>query len=311
MHKIEYLRVILTEKCNLKCFFCHKEGIDKYKESSIKYDELKQCLQLLCDSGIRKIKFMGGEPTLYPELQKIIAWLREDKKNLDLSIISNGIVERKIFEEYIASGIDRINISMHGFDEKVFSSVTRGSVNQLLQSLDNIKYLKSCGKLGKVNYVLLKGINEDEFYKVLEFINKESLVLDVLNYLGTKEDEIEKYRYSFEEIVLLINKKYRISHSIKYTNPYSLDSQRLILQEGGIINLKVNPLSEADFLKACRTCSQKKLCIEGISAIRLTSDGVIKPCLFRDDLTYDLLSSLKTKTMDKVLENVQEYFDKL
>ena len=190
MQKIQYARVVLTDRCNLKCFFCHKEGIDESKNEIIKNDELIKCIQVLCDSGIRKIKFMGGEPTLYPGLAEIIGWLKE--KDLDISMISNGIASQEVFDGYIRAGIDRINISMHGYDEKVFSSVTRGNRNQLLQSVSSIKYLKACGKLGKVNYVLLKGRNEEEFEKVLAFTNEEDIILDVLNYLGSNEEEIKQ-----------------------------------------------------------------------------------------------------------------------
>lgn len=311
MQKIQYVRVVLTDRCNLKCFFCHKEGIDESKNSFIKDDELIKCLQVLCDSGVRKIKFMGGEPTLYPRLGEVIAWLKEKDKDLDISMISNGIASQEVFDEYIQAGIDRINISMHGFDESVFYNVTRGNVNQLLQSINSIKYLKACGKLGKVNYVLLKGKNEEEFEKVLAFANEEDIVLDVLNYLGSNEDEIEQYRYSFDEIASLINRNYCIKNSIIHSNPYSLDSQRLVFQGGGTINLKVNQLNKSSFLNACKCCTKKDYCIEGISALRFTTEGIIKPCLFRNDLTYDLISDINSRPMSEVVANVQKYFEKL
>lgn len=311
MQKIQYVRVVLTDKCNLKCFFCHKEGMDESRNSFIKNDELIKCLQVLCDSGIRKIKFMGGEPTLYPGLAEIVEWLREKEIDLDISMISNGVASQEVFDKYIRAGIDRINISMHGFDEGIFSMVTGGNRDQLLQSIDTIKYLKDCGKLGKVNYVLLKGINEEEFKKILAFTNEEDIVLDVLNYLGANEEEVEQYRYSFSEIITLISQNYCIESSVMHSNPYSLASQRLKLQGGGTINLKVNQLNESGFLNACECCSKKNYCIEGISAIRLTTGGIIKPCLFREDLTYDLISDIHNRNMREVVASVHKYFEEL
>lgn len=311
MQKIQYVRVVLTNRCNLKCCFCHKEGIEESKNAFIKNDDLIKCLQVLCDSGIRKIKFMGGEPTLYPKLAEIIEWLKKQEKDLDISMISNGIASQEVFDRYIGAGIDRINISMHGFDEEVFSSVTRGKRDQLLQSIESIKYLKACGKLGKVNYVLLKNMNEEEFEKVLAFTNEEDIILDVLNYLGSNEEEIKQYRYSFDEIVSLISKDYCIEDSTIHSNPYSLASQRLKLKGGGTINLKVNQLNKSNFLNACKCCEKKDYCIEGISAIRLTTEGIIKPCLFRDDLTYDLISDINNRPIREVIASVHEYFEKL
>ena len=311
MPKIQYVRVILTEKCNLRCFFCHKEGMDNKEKSILNKRELMKCLQALYDSGIRKIKFMGGEPTLFPDLADIIKWLKEIDSEIDISMISNGIASKEVYDEYIRAGIDRINISLHGFDDCTFTRVTRGNSEQLLQVIETIKYLRNSEKLGKVNYVLLKGVNEDEFRNVIEFSNREKIVLDVLNYLGVNDNEIEQYRYSFEEIVSIIKNDFGIENIVVHENMYSLNSKRLGLCGGGIINLKVNQLNEADFLKACRSCDKKKFCIEGISAIRLTTDGIIKPCLFRDDLLYDLRSEISSKDIDEVVKHIQEYFEKL
>lgn len=311
MQKIQYLRVVLTDKCNLRCFFCHKEGMDTKANSILKKDELIKCLQVLYDSGIRKIKFMGGEPTLYPGLSEIIKWLKEKEIETDISMISNGIAANEVFEKYIRAGIDRINISMHGFDNDTFVHVTKGNCSQLSRTIDTIKYLNDCGKLGKVNYVLLKGVNEDEFKRVLEFVNREKIVLDVLNYLGINDEEIKQYRYSFNEIISIINQDYCIDSSAIHRNMYSLDSQRLKLRGGGEINLKVNQLNESNFLKACQSCSKKRYCTEGISAIRLTTEGIIKPCLFRDDLTYDLLSDIYNRDMNEVIERIQKHLEEL
>lgn len=311
MPKIQYVRVILTEKCNLKCFFCHKEGMDNKEKSVLSKKELMKCLQVLYDTGIRKFKFMGGEPTLFSGLEDIIKRLKEIDRNLDISMISNGTAPKEVYEEYIKAGIDRVNISLHGFDECTFTRVTKGNSKQLTQVIETIKYLRDSGKLGKVNYVLLKGENEDEFRNVIEFANREKIVLDVLNYLGMNDDEINQYRYSFDEIVSIINNDFQIENIATHENMYSLNSKRLVLCGGGIINLKVNQLNEMDFLEACRSCNNKKYCIEGISAIRLTTDGIVKPCLFRDDLLYDMRSEINRLKIDEVVEHIQEYFEKL
>lgn len=311
MQKIQYLRVIVTEKCNLKCFYCHGEGIEKNNSKTFCYEDLKSCLEILCDSGIKKIKFMGGEPTLYPDLARIILWLKRKDFNLDISMITNGIADIKVLDKCIEAGIDRINVSMHGFREKEFYDVTRGNGIQLCQFINNIKYLKSRKKLGKVNYVLLKNINEKEFEEVLDFICKEDIVLDVLNYIGDNEEELFKYGYTFDEIKSIISAKKQIGNVSEYINAYSLNSQRLSLIGGGEINLKINRLNDSQFLNACKECKKKKFCTEGISAIRLTNEGIIKPCLFRKDMTYDLLANIRCNSIDMVLNDVREYLDNL
>lgn len=311
MKKIQYLRVLITEKCNLNCFFCHREGINTEKNIHLNHDDLISCVHALYAIGIRKIKFMGGEPTLYPNLSKIIKKIKESYNDVDVSIISNGIARTELYDEYISSGIDRINISLHGIELNTFKHETNGSLKQLNLAIENIKYINKCGKLGKINYVLLKNVNEQEFHQVLDFIHNENIVLDVLNYLGIDDEEIKKYRYSFEEIISIVSNYYSIENSDIHLNKYSLPSKRLKLKGGGEINLKVTSLNETNFLKNCNNCNLKKYCVEGISAIRLTTGGEIKPCLFRNDLNYDLLTEIRRKNTTETIENLNKYLDKL
>lgn len=312
MHKIKYLRIIVTDKCNLKCFFCHKEGIESKKhEIVMDVTDLENCLKVLCNAGIKKIKFMGGEPTLYKKLPEVISWLKTKDDTLDISMISNGVVKTEILNEFIDAGLDRVNISLHGYEINTFKEVTGGSDAQMDQCMKNIRFLKQNGKLGKINYVLLKEVNEKEFEQVLEFVHQENVILDVLNYIGNDEKKIARYGYSFDEIRNIIASKYRIDKSLDHENKYSINSQHLVLLGGGVINLKINQLNSVHFLKSCECCEERKFCTEGISAVRLTDEGVIRPCLLRKDLTYDLLTELKKKTYTEVVHCVEEYFENL
>ncbi len=113
--------------------------------------------------------------------------------------------------------------------------------------------MKEKGILGKVNYVLLKGVNEEEFLDVLDYTVKENIVLDVLNYLGTNAKLIEKFYYSFEEIAEIIRRRHSVSNVYQYTNDFSLPSTHLTLKKGGIINLKTTKFNTVSFLNSCET----------------------------------------------------------
>lgn len=314
MHNVRYLRVILTEKCNLNCFFCHKEGgNDKaYKYGKkLSANEFCDCIKILVKNGIKKIKLMGGEPTLYPQIGELVYMVKGLSPDLDISLISNGIASKEKYDEIIQAGINRINISLHGYDREMFMSVTNGTEEQLKLVFENIDYLKNNHILGKINYVLLKGVNEKEFFDVLKYVNTHDLVIDVLNYLGDDNKIKEKLYYNFDEIEKMILEKYRINSKYIYKNPYSLDSSRFELVNGGTVNLKVNKLSEIFFFKACKKCKKRQWCEEGISAIRLNSRGVIQPCLFRNDLLFDLWSVLQANEPDVVEAEVKNYLNEL
>ena len=311
MGKIEYLRVIVNNKCNLSCFFCHREG-ERCVDRLIDVDQgsLVQMINMLAQCGVKKVKFLGGEPTLCRQLPDVISDLRQNN-DLYISMITNGVVTRSVIDRFCDAGINKINISLHGYNGDVFESVTGGTPKQLRQTLDTIEYLKEKGILGKVNYVLLKGVNEEEFLDVLDYTVEQNIVLDVLNYLGTNAELIEKFYYSFEQITDMIRQRHSICEVYQYLNDFSLPSTRLRLDKGGTINLKTTKLNTVSFLNSCEACDKRDVCIEGIAAIRLTADGVVKPCIFRDDNTFDLLSCIREHGEKQATEKLKDYLENL
>lgn len=311
MRKIEYLRVIVNNKCNLSCFFCHREG-ERCVDRLIDVDQtsLVKMINILVKCGIKKIKFLGGEPTLCRQLPDVISDLRLNK-DLSISMITNGVVTKNVIDRFCDAGINKINISLHGYNGDVFESVTGGTKKQLCQTLDTIEHLNEKGILGKVNYVLLKGVNEEEFLDVLDYTAKQNIVLDVLNYLGTNAELIEKFYYSFEEITEIIRQRHSICNVYQYTNDFSLPSTRLTLEKGGTINLKTTKLNTVSFLNSCEACDKRDVCVEGIAAIRLTADGIVKPCIFRDDNTFDLLKCISENGETQAIEQLMKYLENL
>lgn len=311
MEKIEYLRVIVNNKCNLSCFFCHREG-ERCVDNLIDVDQtsLVQMINILAQCGIKKVKFLGGEPTLCRQLPDIISELRQSN-DLYISMITNGVVTRSVINRFCEAGINKINISLHSYKGDVFESVTGGTQKQLYQTLDTIEYLKEKGILGKVNYVLLKGVNEEEFFDVLDYTVKQNIVLDVLNYLGTNAELIKKFYYSFNEIIDMIRQRHSICDVYQYINDFSLPSTRLTLEKGGTINLKTTKLNTVSFLNGCEACDKRDVCVEGIAAIRLTADGVVKPCIFRDDNTFNLLKCVRTNGEEQALKELKLYLENL
>lgn len=311
MHNIRYLRVILTRRCNLDCFYCHHEGNVDAGGSDIDYDFLCLAIRMLIGCGIKKVKFLGGEPTLYRHLSEIVRFVRALDSQTDISMVSNGIVNEDVLGEVVEAGLQRVNISLHGLNCHTFRRLTRGSEQQLERILQTIAILKKKGVLGKINYLLLKGENEDEFLDVLRYVHEEDLVIDVLNYLSDKEPDIFRYYFTFTQIVSMISDRYPIARREPHANRYSIDSERLYLSGGGTVNLKVNQLNEIDFLKSCDACDKSMFCKEGISAIRLTNTGWLKPCLFRDDNGLDLRRLIGEIGADAASERLRDYLENL
>ena len=187
------------------------------------------------------------------------------------------------------SGLDRLNISVHGWNESYFCENTGNSKEQCGKVKANILSLVAQRKINKINYVLQKGKNESDFHALIESVKNFNIVVDVLNLLiFPGQEQATKLQYSFVEIEQFVKEHWTIDKSVDYDNPYSLPSKRLILTNGCIINLKVNQLNKQEIFQSCKDCLYKESCIEGIKAIRLTNDALIQPCLLRTDNTLKL-----------------------
>lgn len=171
---------------------------------------------------------------------------------------------------------------------------------------NNLNILCKENKINKVNYVLKKGLNEQDLLKLISWLSQyPGINLDVLNYLTTSPKE-HHFTYSMIEIERFLDKNIGITNIEKVSNNFSLESTHIILKNGVIVNLKTSELRNANFLKSCTNCMKKDFCLEGITAIRLCTDYKIQPCLFRND------NCLTINPPFHNLENILfEYFNNL
>lgn len=298
-NSISYLRILLTSKCNLSCPYCHREGVTKVNKD-MNLDDVKDILTACYDVGIRKFKLMGGEPTLYANLQQMVVFLNNLGGDVDISIISNGLFDFSIIEKYFNLGLERINISVHAWNKKNATALGM-SAKQLALMKRNIELLLKINKLGKINYVYRNSGDNDELFECIEWINERKTVIDVLNVLGSKVGEYA----SMEEIEKNIRNHIDIQYEYIRYNKHSLPSKRFVLNKGGEINLKIFPLNNMPPFKSCNKCKQLEVCTEGIKAIRLKADGSIKPCLLRNDNTLFL------QTNDTPYNEIKHYLETL
>ena len=287
-HNICYLRVICTNACNLNCNGCHKEGQNIYNEmpAAVLYKIISACI----GAGIRKVKLIGGEPALYGDIVALVSNLSRNFPDVDLSMISNGTAKISHYKTLIENGLKRLNISVHGFGEQVFLDNTKSNSITWHRMRNNMQQLLLRGYINKINYVIKKGANEDDLYDLIDWLSGFSNTrLDVLNFLNLSSLEGNNlYYYSMKEIEELLHKKYGVIHNSIHHNPYSIDSKNIVLGNGLNVNLKINELGNFGYMNICESCSQKHLCVEGVAAMRLTTDMKLQPCLIRSDHCLNL-----------------------
>ena len=289
-HDICYLRVICTNSCNFKCNGCHKEGQDVQIEipGVVLYNVISSCIK----AGIKKVKFIGGEPTLYRDIIDLTSKLSLNFPDVDISLISNGTASLTYYETLKKNGLNRLNVSVHGWGEQFFVKNTGANKHTWRLMQNNLYHLLSKGYVNKVNYVIKKGVNENDLYDLIDWLKQfQNIRLDILNFLMLPiSEKVNPYYYSMDAIENLLQEKYGIVQKSVYRNPYSIDSDNILLGNGLNVNLKSNELKGFNYMNICENCSQKHLCTEGIAAMRLTTDMKLQPCLIRSDHCLNLKS---------------------
>ena len=287
-HDIEYLRVICTNACNFNCEGCHKEGQKAHEE--IPVDVLYKIISSCINAGIKKVKLIGGEPTLYSGTIALISRLSKNFPSVDLSIISNCSATIEFYETLKKNGLNRLNISIHGWSDKFFMANTKSKkcVWELMRN--NLKQLLLKGYINKINYVIKKGVNESDLYALIDWLKQfHEVRLDILNFLSLPASNGNNpYYYSMNAIEKMLQERYGVKKKSVHHNPYSIDSANLLLENGLNINLKNNELKNFDYMNICENCTKKNQCTEGIAAMRLTTDMKLQPCLIKSDHCLDL-----------------------
>ena len=304
--RIAYLRVIVTNDCPLHCTGCHQEGQTICQQ--LPQEELLRMVVACIDAGIRKVKLIGGEPTCYPDLLPLIRGIKTARSGIDLSMISNGLQSVAFYRDCLAQGLDRLNLSIHGWTAAYFCRNTHDTPAAWRTMRETLRALLEAHAVCKLNYVWKRGENEADLMQLIPALAAfPDVRLDLLNFLVTSPGDVHRgFFLPMEEIEAWLDAKFTIRTRVVHSNPYSLDSLDVTLGNGLHVNLKNRQLRDTQFLNACATCAQRPFCTEGITAVRLTTAGMLQPCLLRDDLSLDLLQTPQPDVME-----IQQYFSAL
>ena len=265
---IDYARISLTDKCNLRCVYCMPE--DKVYENNLindtlSFNDYKFIINGLSQVGIKKIKFTGGEPLLYPHLIELIKYAHYECNIDDISITTNGIGLNEIAYELKRSGLKSVNISLDYLKSYKYKSITRGG-----NLTDVLKSINRCLELGikvKINCVVIKRFNDDEVYDFIEMANYYPIDVRFIELMPLGEGEYfyENGYFNISNFINDIDELYKIEDEKGSTA--RLYQAKYAKGRIGIIT----PIS----CQFCNTCNR----------IRITSDGKIKLCLHSNEET--------------------------
>ena len=289
--EVDYLRISVTDLCNLRCFYCMAEnGIQKIPhEKIISPERIKEIVEASVKLGIKKVRLTGGEPLVRRGIIDIIKLIREVKEVEEICLTTNAVNLKSMAKDLKEAGLDRLNISLDTLDETKFKFLTRGG--NLNDVIDGILEAQKVGfKNTKINTVLIGGFNDDEIEKFLEFAKKYSVIVRFIELMPIGESaNFSKDKFISNQVVLSNLKNLKVISEDGVSSYYGLEGKVLV----GLIS----PLSH----KFCSSCSR----------IRLTSDGKIKPCLHSQaefDLTGLSGESLVNKIKESILAKPKEHY---
>jgi len=254
---IDSLRISVTQKCNLKCPYCHKEG-QLFSEKELGLEEIGEMMKSARESGIKKIKITGGEPLLREDIVEIVKIIKNNGFE-DISLVTNGILLEKYAKGLNEAGLNRVNI---GCD-----SLTSPYLKNKNNIIRGLKAAKNAGLHPiKINMVVLSGINDNEIGKMIEFAKENDAILQLIELINTDKNFYSKHYFSLEKIEKEFEKKAKavVKKEMQNRKQYDL----------GDVKVEVVRPFHNKFCKYCRR-------------LRVTSDGKIKTCLLRNDNLID------------------------
>lgn len=268
---INYLRISITDRCNLRCGYCMpKEGLSVIGHDDIlKYEEILRIVEIAIKLGVTKVRITGGEPLVRRGVVDFIARLSELSGLKDISLTTNGVLLESFAAPLFQAGIKRINISLDSLNAEKYSRITRGGdIKAVLRGID-AAYQVGFDPI-KINTVVINGVNDDE---ILDFarlsIEKPFQIRFIeLMPMGQAGDHYAGRFLSNDVIRERIEKVYRLEFipgKSKYTDGpariYRIDDAP------GTVGF-ISPISS----HFCKTCNR----------MRLTADGQLRACLLEE-----------------------------
>ncbi|HET20411.1 MAG TPA: GTP 3',8-cyclase MoaA [Chromatiales bacterium] len=178
--KIEYLRLSVTDRCDLRCFYCMPEGFKDFEEPAhwLTFDEIERVVGVMTDMGLKRVRITGGEPLVRKDVDTLARRLKQGAGIRDLSLSTNATRLGKHARALREGGVDRLNISLDTLRPERFKDITQGRLDKVL---DGILTAKAEGFAPiKINMVAMKGVNDDEIGDMLEFCIEHGFTLRLI-----------------------------------------------------------------------------------------------------------------------------------
>ncbi|WP_188203196.1 GTP 3',8-cyclase MoaA [Thermococcus camini] len=282
------LRISLTQDCNFRCFFCHREGQHFNASLELTPSEIERLVRVASHLGIRKVKLTGGEPTVRNDILDVVRRIRPYV--VDLSMTTNGSRLKELAKPLAEAGLNRVNVSLHSLKPDVYRRITGvDMLDTVLEGIEEaVKYLSPV----KLNMTVMRGLNDGEIWDMVEFAAKTGTILQLIELEAPREMTetrfFRKYFYPLKPVeerlgeMAVETRERRMHRRKKYFIP----------TDHGIAEVEVvRAMHNTVF---CANCTR----------LRVTSDGKFKTCLLRKEDLIDFVTALRNGASDEELVEI-------
>ena len=285
--KHNYLRISLSEKCNLRCTYCMPhDGIPLSPRANLmSAEEIEAFAKVFVEHGVDKIRLTGGEPLVRKDFSDILGRLA--KLPVKLSITTNALLTHRFIADFKKYGLKDINVSLDSLNAEKFKFITRR--DQYKKAFTNIEQLIKEGFNVKINAVLMKNFNEDEIVEFIKLTKERDINVRFIEFMPFDGNAWNKDKLvSQAEIINRVTDHFGVKALQPLPNEKNFTARNFRIQgftgSFGIISSVTNPF--------CDSCNR----------IRLTADGKLKNCLFSNEETNLLKPFREGKKLEHLID---------
>lgn len=255
---VEYVRLSVTDRCDLRCFYCLPGDYRDFSEPDewLTFGEIERLVGAFVSLGVRRIRITGGEPLVRKNLPVLAGNLARIPGLLDLSLSTNAVGLKRHAEALRTAGISRINVSLDSLRAERFRQITKGNLNKVITGLMAAKH--SGFSPIKINMVVMQGINDDEIVDMVEFCIEHGFTLRLIETMpmGATGRSATSYYVDLQEVKAQLAQRYELIPGVM---PGGGPARYVQVAGTGLRIGFITPISQ----HFCETCNRVRLAVDG------------------------------------------------
>jgi cyclic pyranopterin phosphate synthase len=267
---ITYLRISVTDRCNLRCVYCMPEaGLPWIPKAEIlSFEEIERVVDAAAAVGVRSIRLTGGEPLIRPDLPRLVRMLAAIPGITDIALSTNGMMLADQVAALVAAGLHRVNVSLDTLrEDRFFAIARRRGLERVLAGIDAA--LAAGLAPVKINCVVMRGRNDDELAELAALTRERAVFVRFIELMPVEEN-LDLQREAYISVDEMLERMRAIGELVPVDGPQGNGPARYFAFRGapGAVGV-ISPLSH-DY---CERCNR----------VRLSADGRLRLCLFGDN----------------------------